>query len=64
MILKGFLSENVTLDDFDFFPPSTLNTVVFFFLNPRHSLLLCKVCLPFPFSFGLSFKLQTVFPCS
>ena len=48
MILSGFLSENITLEDFDFFSPYDFK-YCFFFFNPRHS----KVCLPFPFSVGL-----------
>ena len=45
MILNGFLSENVALEHFAFFPPRMLNTIIIFF-NPRHSILLCKVGLP------------------
>ena len=49
MVLKSFLSENISLEDFDFSSPMTLNIAFF----PRDNVLLCEVCSPCPFSFGL-----------
>lgn len=48
MVLKNFLSENIRLEDFDLSSPMTLNIA----FCPRHNVLSCEVCSPFPFSFG------------
>ena len=64
MILSGFLSENTTLEDFDFFSPYDFKYYCFFFLTPDTVFFYVKYASLFLLALGFRFKLQNVLHCS